>query len=60
MGALLNIVVALLIIGVCLWALPQLPLDATIVTLIKVVVIVFVVIWLLQAVTGQGWFPHFR
>lgn len=46
---LISLVIVLIIVGVLLWAVQQLPMDATIKTVIRVVVIAFVIIWLLQA-----------
>ncbi len=46
--SLISILVVLVIAGLLLWAVSQFPLDATIVRIIRVVVVVFVVLWLLQ------------
>lgn len=46
-AALIQIVVALLVAGLLLWAIAQFPLDATIVRLIRVVIIVVICIWLI-------------
>lgn len=40
-----SLVLALIIAGVILWAIPQLPIDVTIATIIRVVVIVALVIY---------------
>ncbi len=50
MNPLLQIVVALAIVGLLLWVIQQIPMDATIAKIIRVVVIVFVSLWLLQLV----------
>lgn len=42
-----NVLVALVLAGLILWAVGQFPLDGTIVRLIRVVVIVAVVLYLL-------------
>jgi hypothetical protein len=42
---LLQIIAALVIVGVVLWALTQFPIDPTIAKIIKVVIIVIVAIW---------------
>ena len=49
---LLNIIVVLAIAGLVLWAIGQFPLDATIAKLIKVVVVVFVCIYLIYFLAG--------
>lgn len=54
---LIEIVVALVIVGIVLWALGQFPIDPTISKLIRVVVIVVVAIWvcyLLLGLAGGG------
>jgi hypothetical protein len=62
---LIQIVVALAIVGLILWVVTQIPMDATIARIIRVVVIVCVVIWLLYALlgvagTGPVAFPRLR
>jgi type IV secretory pathway TrbL component len=52
---LISIVVALVLACLILWAITQFPLDATIVKLIRVVVVVAVVLWLLNVLLGFGW-----
>lgn len=47
---LLQLVVVLVVVGVCLYLLEMVPMDGTIKTIIRVVVILFVVLWVLQAV----------
>ena len=61
---LIQIVIALVIVGLVLWVVTQIPMDAAIARIIRVVVIVCVVIWLLYVVLGMtgsgppiGW-PH--
>jgi uncharacterized membrane protein YwzB len=46
--SLVGLVVTLLVIGLLLWALEQLPIDATIKKIIWVLVIVFAVLYALQ------------
>lgn len=46
--SLLYVLMVLVVIGVILWAVQQLPLDATIKRIIWVVAIVFVVLWLVS------------
>ena len=59
MPFLISIVVALVIVGLILWVISQVPMDPTIARIIRVVVIVFVVIWLLYVLMGSfgGGFP---
>ena len=47
LSSMISVVIALAIVGVVLWAITQFPMDATIQKLIRVVVVVFAVIWLL-------------
>lgn len=51
---LIEIVIALLIVGLVLYLIDFIPIDGTIKQVIRVVVIVFVIIWLLQALVGGG------
>lgn len=53
---LIAILVALILAGVALWALPRLPLDATIQQVARVVIIVALVLYLLHVVFGVN-FP---
>ena len=50
----IEVIVILAVVGVLLWGVGQLPLDATIMKLIRVVVIVAVVLWLLDLFFGLG------
>lgn len=52
-SALLSLLVTLLIVGVILWAIGQIPMDPAIARVIRVVVIVFVAIWLIYFLTGM-------
>lgn len=45
----LSIILILIVIGVLLVLVAQIPMDATILTLIRVVVIVGTVFWLIKA-----------
>jgi hypothetical protein len=48
--SLLTLIVVLVIVGVALWAInAYFPMDPKIKTLLNVVVMIFLVIWLLQA-----------
>jgi hypothetical protein len=53
----LTILVALIIAGLILWAIEQFPLDATIKSIIRVVVIVTVCLWLISLVAPVGMIP---
>jgi hypothetical protein len=56
---LLTLVAILIVVGVLLWALPRLPIDAQIVGIIRVVVIVVLVLWLVASFAGEGhWNPR--
>ncbi len=49
---LIQIIVALAIVGLLLWVIQQIPMDATIAKIIRVVVVVFVSLWLLSLVAS--------
>ena len=51
---LIQIVVALCVVGLLLWVITQIPMDPTIARIIRVVVIVAVCIWLLSLLIGWG------
>jgi hypothetical protein len=53
---LVPILVALIIAGLILWAITQFPLDATIVKLIRVVVVVVAVLYVIDLLFGGGAF----
>lgn len=50
----ISLLIALLIVGVVLWAITQIPMDPAIANIIRVVAIVGVVIWLISLLTGVG------
>jgi hypothetical protein len=52
---LLQVVFILIVVGVLLWLVGLIPMDATIGRIIKVVVIIAVVLWLLSVF---GILPH--
>lgn len=52
-GLLLEIVIVLLIVGVILWGLSQFPVDPTIARVVRVVIIVFVCIWLIYLLAAM-------
>jgi len=56
--SLIDIVAALFMVGVILWALTQFPIDATIAKLIRVVIVVFAVVWLLYVLLGLTGHGH--
>jgi hypothetical protein len=43
---LISLIVALIVVGVVLWGVNQLPIDATILRIINVLIVVTVVLWL--------------
>lgn len=47
--SLTSIIVALVLVGLALWVVGQIPMDPTVARILRVVVIVAVVLWLLQA-----------
>ena len=47
--SLISVVLVLIVVGVLLWLVGLIPMDATIHNIIRVVVIVAVVLWLLRA-----------
>lgn len=51
-AALIQIVVILVIAGLILWGLSQIPMDPTVARIIRVVVIVVLCIWLLYFLVG--------
>jgi hypothetical protein len=51
---LIQILIALVIVGLILWAVSQIPMDPTIARIIRVVVIVFVCIWLIYMLLVVG------
>jgi hypothetical protein len=46
---LIDLIVVLIVVGVLLYLVQLIPMDATIKRIIVIVVILFVVLWLLQA-----------
>lgn len=51
-GFLIEIIIVLVIVGLALWVIQQIPMDPTIARILRVVIIVFVAIWLLYALVG--------
>jgi hypothetical protein len=50
---LLQVIVVLVIVGLLLWILSQIPMDPTIAKIVRVVIIVAVCIWLLYLLVGM-------
>jgi hypothetical protein len=46
---LIQLIVVLVVVGVALYLLDLVPIDATVRTIIKVLVILFLVLWIIQA-----------
>jgi predicted membrane protein len=58
---LLNIVVALIVVGVALWMINRfIPMASSIKTILNVVVVVAVSVWVLQAVGLWGQISSYR
>lgn len=58
---LIEIIIVLVIVGLALWVIQQIPMDAAIARIIRVVVIVCVVLWLLYILVGflpAGPYPY--
>lgn len=49
---LIHIVIVLIVVGLLLWIVQQIPMDATIARIIRVVVVVMVCLWLLSILLG--------
>jgi ABC-type siderophore export system fused ATPase/permease subunit len=49
---LIQVLVVLIVVGLALWVVAQIPMDATIARVIRVVIIVLVAIWLIYALLG--------
>jgi len=52
--SLVGLIATLVIIGLVMWAVNQIPMAPNIRTILNVAVAVFVVLWLLQSFTGLG------
>jgi hypothetical membrane protein len=57
---LVSVIVAVILAGLAVWILSQLPLDATIVRIGRVIIIAALVLWLVGVFFGfpSGWAPH--
>ena len=49
---LIQVIVVLTIVGLLLWIVQQIPMDATIARIIRVVVVVAVCLWLISILLG--------
>jgi ABC-type siderophore export system fused ATPase/permease subunit len=57
----LNIVIVLVVVGVVLWLINNfIPMASSIKTILNVVVVIFVAIWVLQAVGMWGRITSYR
>ncbi len=45
---LIHVVIALIVVGLLLWLVSLIPMDATIHLIIRVVVVIAIVLWLLR------------
>ena len=50
---LISLLVVLVLCGLALWALGQFPMDETIARIIRVVIVVFAVLYVIDAVSGR-------
>ena len=58
---LVNIVIVLVVVGVVLWLINNfIPMASSIKTILNVVVVVFVAVWVLQAVGMWGRITSYR
>ena len=55
----IGLLCTILILGVILWGVAQLPIDPTIVKIVRVVVIVLIAIYVIQSISGQAYIPMF-
>lgn len=58
---LINLVITLIVVGMALWLINRfIPMASSIKTILNVVVVVFVVVWVLQAVGLWGELSSYR
>jgi predicted membrane protein len=58
---LMNVVIALIVVGVALWLINRyIPMASSIKTILNVVIVVAVCVWVLQAVGLWGQFSSYR
>jgi hypothetical protein len=62
---LIELLIVLIVVGLALWIIGQIPMDPTIARIIRVVAVVFVCLWLLWillgfagAVPARPWFSR--
>jgi len=58
---LIQVIIVLVIIGLALWIISQIPMDPTIARIIRVIVIVVLCLWLLYVLIGflpAGYYPR--
>lgn len=61
MFPIIPIIVTLVVVGLCLYLISLIPMDAAIHNIIRVVVIICVVLWLLSLfLGGAAYYPHYR
>jgi len=59
----INVLVVLIIVGLALWVLDQVPIDGTIKRIIRIIVLVLVAVWLIYFLlgflpAGGSFYPH--
>lgn len=52
-GGLIEVVAALVVVGIILWGLTQLPIDPAIQKYIRVLIVVVVAIWVVYVLVGM-------
>ncbi len=60
-GFLIEIIIVLVIVGLALWIIQQIPMDAVIARIVRVVIIVAVCLYLLYILVGflpSAYYPH--
>jgi hypothetical protein len=57
---LIQIVIALIVIGVLLWLVNLIPMQGTIKSILNAVVVICVVLWLLNMFGVLTYLPHIR
>jgi len=55
---LLGLIIVLIVVGVVLWAVQQIPMDPAIRNILRVVVILLVVLWLVFGLLGHPAISH--
>jgi hypothetical protein len=57
---LIQVVVALIVVGVLLWLVNLIPMQGTIKSILNTVVVIFVIIWLLNVFGFMPYLSHVR